>query len=291
MLKKEILARSIIAVFELVLKHQNHINDFYYNITGSVAWARNKVLSRIESESTPWYRTNIGEPLGQIYGYKAIGLYQTQEQLDNRPFVGNGVQRFGDIMYEDINGDGKITQDGDRVKIGHSTLPELNYSLSMDFNWKGFNLSALWQGAAIVSYTLNGTYSHGSMDNTVYTRPFYSGGNAPYYLVEDSWTPENVNARYPRLSAIHNGNNAYTSSWWLVNGNFLRLKNLQFGYTIPKKILAKANIGLSNVRVYVAGTNLFTFTEFKYCDPEMAIINNGYYPQQKNYSVGLNITF
>ena len=74
---------------------------------------------------------------------------------------------------------------------------------------------------------------------------------------------------------------AYTSSWWLVNGNFLRLKNLQFGYTIPKKILAKANIGLSNVRVYVAGTNLFTFTEFKYCDPEMAIINNGYYPQQK----------
>ena len=277
--------------FELVLKHQNHVNDFYYSITGSVAWARNKVLSRIESESTPWYRTNIGEPLGQIYGYKAIGLYQTQEQLDNRPFVGNGVQRLGDIMYEDINGDGKITQDGDKVKIGHSTLPELNYSLSMDFNWKGFNLSALWQGAAIVSYTLNGTYHHGSMDNTVYTRPFYSGGNAPYYLVEDSWTPENTSARYPRLSAIHNGNNAYTSSWWLVNGNFLRLKNLQFGYTIPKKILAKANIGLSNVRVHVAGTNLFTFTEFKYCDPEMAIINNGYYPQQKNYSVGLNITF
>ncbi len=129
------------------------------------------------------------------------------------------------------------------------------------------------------------------MDNTVYTRPFYSGGNAPYYLVEDSWTPENINARYPRLSAIHNGNNAYTSSWWLVNGNFLRLKNLQLGYTIPKKILAKANIGLSNVRVYVAGTNLLTFTDFKYCDPEMAIINNGYYPQQKNYSVGLNITF
>ncbi|MCS2437763.1 hypothetical protein NXY48_16945 [Bacteroides ovatus] len=90
---------------------------FYYSITGSVAWARNKVLSRIESESTPWYRTNIGEPLGQIYGYKAIGLYQTQEQLDNRPFVGNGVQRLGDIMYEDINGDGKITQDGDKVKI------------------------------------------------------------------------------------------------------------------------------------------------------------------------------
>lgn len=86
----------------------------------------------------------------------------------------------------------------------------------MDFNWKGFNLSALWQGAAIVSYTLNGTYNHGSMDNTVYTRPFYSGGNAPYYLVEDSWTPENTSARYPRLSAIHNGNNAYTSSWWLV---------------------------------------------------------------------------
>ena len=161
----------------------------------------------------------------------------------------------------------------------------------MDFNWKGFNLSVLWQGAAIVSYTLNGTYNHGSMDNTVYTRPFYSGGNAPYYLVKDSWTPEHTNARYPRLSAIHNGNNAYTSSWWLVNGDFLRLKNLQFGYTIPKRILAKANIGQSNVRVYVAGTNLLTFTDFKYCDPEMAIINNGYYPQQKNYSVGLNVTF
>ncbi|MDR0939366.1 MAG: TonB-dependent receptor [Mediterranea sp.] len=275
---------------ELVISHRNRIKDFDYRLSGSVAWARNKVLARNEGEDTPWYRTAIGQPLGQLYGYKAIGLYQTQEDLDSRPYFGNQIQRLGDIMYEDVNGDGRITY-ADAVKIGHSTLPEINYSFNMNLNWKGFYLDALWQGAAIVNYTLLGNYNHNVVDNTVYTRPFYSGGNAPYYLVEDSWRPDHTNARYPRLSTIHNGNNGVISTWWMMNGNYLRLKNLRVGYAFPYRWLAKTGIGISALRVYVAATNLLTITPFKYVDPEMATINNGYYPQQKNYSVGMNITF
>ena len=124
--------------------------------------------------------------------------------------------------------------------------------------------------------------------------PFYPDWHYPLSeFYHNTWSADRPNAKYPILTHDDDRNlwNYRTSDNLLVNAAYVRLKNLQFGYTIPKKILAKANIGLSNVRVYVAGTNLFTFTEFKYCDPEMAIINNGYYPQQKNYSVGLNITF
>ena len=277
--------------FELVLKHENTVGDFFYRLSGNFAWAKNRVLERNQSESTPWYRSAIGNPMGQLYGFKAIGLYQTQAQLDNRPVGPGGTQNLGDIMYEDINGDGKIDMSGDFVKIGHSSIPEINYSFNMEFAWKGFNLSALWQGVALVNYALSSNYSYGAIDNTTFTRPFYEGGNAPYYLVEDCWTPEHTNAKYPRLSTIANANNAWTSSWWVVNGAYLRLKNLQLGYTIPQNIVSKYFGGISSIKAYVAGTNLLTATEFTYCDPEMGINNNGYYPQQKSYSFGLNITF
>ncbi len=277
--------------FELLLKHNNKItSDWNYSLIGSLAWAKNKVLSRQISEGIPWNRNEIGRSLGIIYGYKAIGLYQTQAQLDNSPAAPSGTKSLGDLIYNDYNGDGRIDQN-DFVKIGRGTTPQLNFSLTMNTSYKNFYLTALWQGVALCDYQLSAAYNSGIYDNTAFTRPFYNNGNAPYYLVENAWTPENTNAKYPRLSTIANGNNAWPSSWWVVDGSYLRLKNLQIGYNLPSSLLDRWNIGVSRLNFYVAGTNLLTFSSFKYVDPEMPSVNNGYYPQQKTYSVGLNVTF
>ena len=277
--------------FELLLKHNNKINgDWNYSLTGSLAWAKNKVLSRQINEGVPWNRDEIGRSIGIIYGYDAIGLYQTQAQLDNSPAAPSGTKNLGDLIYKDFNGDGRIDQN-DFVKIGRGTMPQLNFSLSMNTTYKNFYLTALWQGVALCDYQLSAAYNSGIYDNTAFTRPFYNNGNAPYYLVENAWTPENTNAKYPRLSTIANGNNAWPSSRWLIDGSYLRLKSLQLGYSLPSSLLNRCNIGLSRLNVYVSGFNLLTFSHFKYVDPEMPSVNNGYYPQQKTYSIGLNVTF
>ena len=127
------------------------------------------------------------------------------------------------------------------------------------------------------------------MDNTSMTKPFYHGGNSPRYLVENSWTPENTDADFPRLSDETGGNN-YASTHWYRSGDYLRLKTAQLGYTLPVKWTSK--IGIRQLRVYVEGSNLFTLSYLtKYnIDPELPSVNNGYYPQQRVVSVGLNIT-
>ena len=276
--------------FELTLRHANSFrNGWSYALTGNLSWARNRVLSRRIADNHPSYRAILGEPLGSIYGFQALGLFQTQEQVDNYPTAPSGWAGLGEIMYKDIDGDGKIDRDHDYVKIGRSTTPEMSFSLNMDVAWKNISRSVLWQGVALCDYQLSGIYGNGHTDNTMYTRPFYGDGNAAYYLVENSWRPDHTNAEYPRLHAITNSNNANASTWWIRNGAYLRLKDVRLSYALPKKLLSK--IGIERTSIYVAGTNLLTFSAFKYIDPENPGINNGYYPQQRTYSIGLNLTF
>lgn len=276
--------------FELTLRHANSFrNGWSYALTGNLSWARNRVLSRRIADDHPSYRAILGEPIGSIYGFQALGLFQTQEQVDNYPTAPSGWAGLGEIMYKDIDGDGKIDRDHDYVKIGRSTTPEMSFSLNMDVAWKNISLSVLWQGVALCDYQLSGLYGNGHTDNTMYTRPFYGDGNAAYYLVENSWRPDHTNAEYPRLHAITNSNNANASTWWIRNGAYLRLKDVRLSYALPKKLLSK--IGIERTSIYVAGTNLLTFSAFKYIDPENPGINNGYYPQQRTYSIGLNLTF
>lgn len=276
--------------FELVLKHNNSFaSGWRYSLTGSLSWARNKVLAKQISDNHPSYRAVLGNPMGILYGFKAIGLFQTEEQIANSPTAPSGEKRLGDLMYADINGDGKIDEAHDFVKIGNSYNPEMNFSLNMEVAYKGLYLTALWQGVALCNYQLSAAYDSSVYDNTMYTRPFYGDGNAPYYLVENAWREDHRNADYPRLSTVANGNNAWPSSWWVKNGAYLRLKNLQIGYTLPSHVLE--NTGIGRVNIYVAGTNLLTISAFKYVDPEMPSVNNGYYPQQRTYSIGVNLTF
>lgn len=276
--------------FEVVLKHFNQLNkDWNYALKGSFAFAQNRVLSRIIADNRPNYRAAIGESMGARYGLRAVGLFQSAAEIDNYPAAPSGFLRVGDLKYEDVNGDGLISSEFDFVKTGYGQVPEINFALNMDVSYKNFFLSMLWQGASRVDYELSGVYDSGVMSSTMYTAPFSGNGNAPAYLVEQAWTPDNTDARYPRLSTVANGNNAWQSSWWVVNGEYLRLKNLNIGYDVPANLLRKTPF--SKVNVFIAGTNLLTFSHFKYVDPESPSVSNGYYPQQKTYSFGLNVTF
>lgn len=276
--------------FEITLKHNNRVNsDWSYGLRGNFSFARNKVLAKAVADNYPNYRAQLGQPMGARYGYKALGLFQTQEEIDNYPAAPSGYIKPGDIKYLDVNGDGRINADQDYVKIGYGAIPEINFSLNMDVSYKDFYASMLWQGVTHCDYELSGVYGTGVTASTVYTSAFAGNGNTPYYLVENAWTPENTNARYPRLSAEANGNNAWRSSWWVVNGEYLRLKNAQIGYNLPAKILSKTPF--ARVNFYLSGTNLLTMSHFKYVDPESPSVSNGYYPQQRTYSLGLNVTF
>ncbi|MNL36239.1 TonB dependent receptor [compost metagenome] len=175
------------------------------------------------------------------------------------------------------------------MKTGYGQIPEINFALNLDLSYKNFYVSALWQGASNVDYELSGVFDSGVTASTLYTSPFGGNGNSPSYLIEQAWTPENTSAKYPRLSTVSNGNNAWQSTWWVVNGEYLRLKNLNIGYDVPANLLRK--MPFSRVNVFVSGTNLLTFSHFKYVDPESPSVSNGYYPQQKTYSFGLNVTF
>lgn len=275
--------------FEITLKHRNQINsNWSYDLRGDFAFARNKVLSRIVSDNRPNYRGVIGESMSARYGFQAIGLFQSLEEIDHYPSAPSGYLRPGDLKYMDVNGDGIISSNFDYVKTGYGGVPEINFAFNMGLSYKNFNVSLLWQGVTHADYELSGAYDTGVISSTVYTTTF-GGGNSPYYRIEGAWTPENTNAEFPRLTTVSNGNNAWQSSWWVVNGEYLRLKNANISYNLPEKILKKTPFSRANF--FVAGTNLLTFSHFKYVDPESPSVSNGYYPQQKTYSVGLNITF
>lgn len=279
---------------DFTLKHTMSVTrDFSYNLRGTFGFARNKVLRMTIADDHPSYRAKLGQPYTANYGLIALGLFQTQEQIDNAPAVPSGVARLGEIMYYDTNGDGKIAYKGtesDFVKIGYGSIPEISFSLNMDFNYRDFSLNLLWQGVSHCDYMLTGPWgANSSNDATPYTRAFYGDGNSPKYLVEDAWTPEHTNARYPRLSTVANGNNNLASTWWKVNGEYLRLKNLSLGYNVPTKVLD--HTPLSRVYVYVSGANVLTFSHFKYCDPESPSVSAGHYPQQSTWSLGLDVSF
>jgi TonB-linked SusC/RagA family outer membrane protein len=284
---------------ELTLRHSNSFsNGWAYNITGSLTWAHNRVLERVltDDHSTIYQRT-LGNPVGTIYGLKAIGLYQTQEDIDNSPYGPASDKRLGDIMYADINGNGVIDISDvpgelymDEVKIGNSVDPEMTFSLNASVSWKGLSLTTMWYGVAITSYLLSGRYNSGVPDATMQSRPFYANGNAPYYIVENSWREDNRDALWPRLSTdVSNSTNAWPSSWWVKNGAYLRLREAALSYELPSNLLR--NTGIGGVRLTLSGQNLFTISAYKYVDPETPSVNNGYYPQRRTYSLGVDLTF
>lgn len=278
--------------FEIALTHRNRIGDFSYKIGINGTYTKRRWLRYGDSANTPDWLKMTGKEVGAQVGFIAEGLFQSQEEIDNSALIVGKDVRVGDIKYRDRNGDGKISYEQDRGYIGKSAYPKFVGGFTFNCEWKGIDVAILMQGAIGRDVALTGIYSNGVMDNTSMTKPFYHGGNSPKYLVENSWREDNTDGEFPRLALVTaSSNNAFSSSFWYRNGDYLRLKSLQIGYTMPKNWIK--SIGMDNLRVYAEGQNLLTFSQLsKYnIDPEQPGVSNGYYPQQRIISMGVNLTF
>ncbi|MDR0728876.1 MAG: TonB-dependent receptor [Prevotellaceae bacterium] len=290
--------------FEVQLSHENRIGEFFYRLTVNGTYAYRRWLHFEESPNLPDYGKLTGKEVGSLEGLIAVGLFQSEEEIANSATIPGKAVRVGDVKYLDRNGDGIIShyESGkqDWGYVGKSAYPDFTGGLSFYAEWKGIDIAFLWQGSLGRTVALTGVYpleaTPGAVmpvnDNTFLTKAFYHDGNTPLYLVENSWTPDNPNAEFARLSITGGSNqSAWASTFWYRNGDYLRLKSLQVGYNFPKKLLDYVGIGA--LRVYVEGQNLLTFSELnKYgIDPEQPNVNNGYYPQQRVMAAGIKLTF
>ncbi len=265
--------------FELQLSHRNNWNKLQYSLNGSFSFARNKVVYADEAPAAEKYQFATGRPIGSSLYYHAIGIFSTQEDVDAYPHMSGAVP--GDIIYEDVNKDGSINS-RDMIRENETAIPEIVYGLNASFQFKNFDLSVLFQGQANAKVYFE----------TYFQAMSYSLGNFSQWRANDHWSPDNINATMPRASLELWNNNAknVASTHWLMNSDFLRLKNLELGYTLPSSVSKK--IGTQNLRVYASGNNLLIlFDRMKEggFDPETSAY--WWYPQQRVFNIGVNLTF
>lgn len=261
--------------WDLSASYRNAIRDFKYNIAINLSDVRNKVIDMKGVLRTGLTVNHEGHPIGSLYGYEAIGYFQSADEVTNSPKQ-FGTVAPGDIKYKDQNNDGIINQ-ADEIIMG-SPIPRYNFSTNISGSYKNFDFSMFFQGV-------------GKADGYIYAQgimPFYQGGTIQEQH-KNRWTPTNPNADFPRL-AFNESNNIQNSTFWMKKASYLRLKNLSFGYTVPTVKLGNAHI--QSIRIFATGQNLFTVSNFwKGFDPEGPISTGGWYPQMKVYSLGLNVKF
>ncbi|AGB28936.1 TonB-linked outer membrane protein, SusC/RagA family [Prevotella dentalis DSM 3688] len=267
--------------------------DFTFSISPNFTWIKNAV-EELSNGATEEINNNriVGQPIGIIYGYETDGLFMDQAEIDAAPeqLVGKSNIKPGYVKYKDISGpdgvpDGKVDANYDRKVLG-STTPKFYYGLNLTAQYKGFDFSALFQGLGGYK-RLIGSYM---------AYAFYNGGSIQRWQADNCWTVENPNkwAEYPRLETLNmNHPNLQISDYWTRDASFLRLKTLQIGYTLPKRLVHR--IGIEHIRVFASGQNLFCINKFyKGWDPENEIATGdapSYYPINSVYSFGLNVKF
>ena len=268
--------------WELDVKYQDSFGKVRVFGGFNLSHVKNEVIDYggIESSISNNAITIEGEAIGSYYAYVAEGYYQTQEELDNAPQQFGRPLRLGDVKYKDISGpdgepDGKITADYDREIIG-TPFPDLQYSFNLGARYQGFDIYAFFQGIEGISrYHWINTEANGQGSFTK--------------TALDYWTEDNRDAPTPRWGNLTN--NTAWSSFWLKDASYLRLKNLEVGYTLPSDLTNKVSI--NKARIYFSGINLLTWTELDDYDPEKLTGDNRNrdYPKAKVYSVGINVTF
>jgi hypothetical protein len=258
--------------FEFLLTHYSKFDRVGLNLSGNFLYARNKV---IDIDETPWgeghdYMKAENRPMGTNLYYHAIGIYRTQEDLDKYPGIpGAGL---GDLIYKDVDGNGVI--DGmDRVRANLMHFPEIVFGLNIGLDWREFDFNMLLQGQGRVQQLV-----HMRIDHT---------GNAFKERTDNRWTPDNINGTMPRVESITS--TSAESDFWMKDASFLRLKNLEIGYTLPRILSDKLKI--SNARIYLSGYNLLTFDKLKVMDPETDQAGANYYPQMRIFNIGISLTF
>ena len=260
---------------DLAIDYNKQITkDFFLSFKSTLTFARNKVL---KMDEPPYFEypglSDVGHPLGTYWGYVADGLFPDQETIDNSPRQDLGyTPQPGDIKYvNQPNAKGEydnVINSNDRVAIGHPYDPELVYGFGPSMKWKNWDFSFFFQGVARTSFMMYGMHPFGTT----------SIKNMLQFVADDHWSVDNPNPAYPRLTKDSNGNNDQYSTYWLRNAAFLKLKNAEIGYTYK------------GMRFYLSGVNLLTFSPFKHWDPEMGGGNGLYYPTQRVFNIGFQMT-
>ncbi|MGH2623877.1 MAG: hypothetical protein ACRDE7_09440, partial [Sphingobacterium sp.] len=266
-----------------VLGYQKDLTrNLYMNVKLNGAFNRNKVLYMSEvflPEDFAFRLRSTGYRLGQPFGYKTAGFFNTQEEIDDwydQTGIG-AAPKLGDLKYMDLNGDGIITEQ-DQAPIGDPDMPEWTFGAAYSVRYKGFDMSMLWQGVAKRSTFIGGqrfweTYNFNEWHKEAWSQERYDQG---------------LPITYPRLEPGSNASKQ-PADFWYADGSYIRLRSLELGYSLPDKIAEK--IGATKVRIYTNGLNLFTFDRYpaKYIDPDQN--NELTYPVFKAYNFGLNISF
>jgi TonB-linked SusC/RagA family outer membrane protein len=279
---------------DISIDYQQSVNaDMWFSARGNFTYATNKYKVFEEPEYRESYRSRVGKGIYQTYGYLAERLFIDDAEATNSPRQNFGEYGGGDIKYTDVNRDGQITE-ADKVPIGNPTLPQIVYGFGFSMGFKSFDLSAFFQGLANESFWIDPSATSPFASYRTDSESGLAGkvlNNQLLKAYADShWSEDSrdVYALWPRLSPQVNQNNAQTSTWFMRDGSFLRLKTVEFGYTLPKSFQKK--LATSTFRIYANALNLVNISKFKLWDVEMG--GNGLgYPLQRVFNVGLNITF
>lgn len=262
---------------EVGLNYNNKIGQVDFNIGGNFSLNKNEIKEMLEEPRLYANLVQTGNPYGQTYGLEAIGFFKDEADIASSPLQTFSTVKPGDIKYRDVNGD-KIIDANDKVAIGYSTTcPEIYYNFHLGAEWKGLGFYAMFQGTGNYSAVLN--------TKSMYW-PLINNTNISQYAYDNRWTPENQNAKFPRLSSQSNANNYQTSTLWLADRSFLKLRNLEVYYKLPASLLAKTKI-VNAAKLYVRGIDLFSIDNIDENDPEAYGVN----PMTKSIALGLSVTF
>lgn len=264
---------------DLSMDYSDHFGPLWLIARGNFTYAASKYKVYEEPQYNESYLSVLGYSTSQRWGYIAERLFVDEADVKNSPKQNFGAYMAGDIKYKDLNKDGEITT-LDRAPIGFPVVPEITYGFGFSMGYKQFDLSTFFQGSARQSFWID----------TEATSPFVGSRQLLQAYSDDHWSEDkrNVYALWPRLSANFVENNLETSTWFMRNAAFLRLKSVELGYSFPEKLISRFK--MNKMRLYANGTNLFLMSGFNLWDVEMA--GNGLgYPLQKVFNLGLNITF
>ncbi|MDR1454174.1 MAG: TonB-dependent receptor [Tannerella sp.] len=291
-LPQENLNSDNVRGFELMLGHSNKVNDFRYSVKGNISYtrSRNQYIEQNDPiNSFLYWKNNRSDRWKNIaYGYKYVGQFQNQEEINTwavQDGAGNTTLAPGDLKFEDLNGDGFIN-DLDVQPIGRDNTPEIYFGFDAAASWRGFDFSVLMQGATHYSRYMTNAAAF----------PLYNGGTALTAMMDrwrraDPFDPNSewIPGKYPSTYAAGKTNNMRNSTFTNINTYYLRAKNVELGYTLPKQWVRRA--GADNLRLYVSGNNVLTFDNLAFGDPESNNNDRFQYPSIKIWNIGVNITF
>ncbi|MCW3091483.1 MAG: TonB-dependent receptor [Ferruginibacter sp.] len=259
---------------ELQLTHRETIGKFSYRIGANVAYVKNNVIDISEASNVPSWQKAEGHVIGAAVYYKSLGIFRTQDEINKSPVLSGTV--VGDLKYEDVNGDGKISA-ADMVRMDKTNTPEITFGFNWSLNYKNFSLFANFAGQANAWQNFN---LHAKLDQNSYAE-----------LIDNRYTPGSMTSKYPILatSGTQNQVSSFPSDFWFKDASFIRLKTLEIGYDLSKNLLTKFKI--NSLKIFVNGNNLLLIDKMKFVDPETNENTGNFYPQNKVYNVGINLNF